>query len=177
MSPTRQSRSCCRSCAKQPRFSYRQRLGRLPLPDKPGHAGPVPASHWERAARRKRGLRAGVQSRRDAHAACCACRLAGRRRRARIWATAQVWPRRYRWVPASRSGRTAGGTSGRGRRRPGVGFGTRLPPDCRAGVPTCRIAPLPMQESIGPPTRASDRGPLPTAVEAKHRLPYQRSSA
>ena len=33
-----------------------------PLPDKPGHAGPVPPGHRNRANRRKRGRRRGVQN-------------------------------------------------------------------------------------------------------------------
>jgi hypothetical protein len=36
---------------------------RLPLPDKPGHAGPVPASRRERAGRRKQGAHDGRQIR------------------------------------------------------------------------------------------------------------------
>ena len=54
-----------------------------------------------------------------------------------IAATAQLWPRRPRWVPASRGGRAAGGTSSRGTRRPGLvrGRACRREQGARDGVP------------------------------------------
>src|ERR1019366_5939109 len=47
--------------AEQPRSAFCCRSQPLPLADKPGHAGPVPPSRRERAARRMRGPHGTVQ--------------------------------------------------------------------------------------------------------------------